>query len=268
MDAILGTSYKTRMAYTDSNGMAITGAAADLVCKAWDPVAASWSEITVSEVDATEAPGLYEATQALDELGFWVFHWKSISTDATISMEVVQCVRTSLLRSDIKSEYTDAGGIAVRTGALYWAILFDQVDAETLEIYRYNIAGSVAPSEIQGRASVATVKTIKGSRIKEATMNILNIFSGLTNGKKLITMSKRYTAEKGGWGIVSPITEYIKGTTIIESFPLPLPDDVGPMTGINNVSLSGGDRLMLGFYIDENMATDKDVELTLDIEGV
>ncbi len=97
-----GITWKSGVQYTsygwllDVNGQGVTGAAANISCKVLDEIDGLFSSPAVSEVDATNAPGLYKAAFTPDAQGIWKVHWKSLSASATVMggevLNVIQVV--------------------------------------------------------------------------------------------------------------------------------------------------------------------------------
>lgn len=109
-----GITWKSGSAYTsyafllDTNGAGVTGAAGNLVCKVLNVSDAVDSTPTISEVDSTNAPGLYKASFTPGTHGIWKTHWKSTSPSATVmGGEVINVIRVVEEKSSFTYPATD-----------------------------------------------------------------------------------------------------------------------------------------------------------------
>lgn len=84
-------TYPVNVAYTsyfwliDKDGNPVTGAAGDITCTVMDESDGLFSSPTVSEVDSSDAPGLYKASFTPDAVGFWKIQCDSAQADADIA---------------------------------------------------------------------------------------------------------------------------------------------------------------------------------------
>jgi len=110
-----GITWKSGISFTsyglllDTNGAGVTGAAGNLVCKVLDEADGVFSTPAVSEVDSTNAPGLYKASFTPDAHGLWKTHWKSTSPSATVmGGEIINVIQVIEEKSSFTYPGTDA----------------------------------------------------------------------------------------------------------------------------------------------------------------
>lgn len=115
-----GISWKSGVSFTsyafliDTNGNGVTGAAANLVCKVLDEADGVFSTPAVSEVDSTNAPGLYKASFTPDAHGLWKCHWKSTSPTCTVmGGEIINVTQVVEEKDDFTYPGTDVTEIDV-----------------------------------------------------------------------------------------------------------------------------------------------------------
>src|SRR4030067_1455011 len=88
----------------DEEGNPVTGGAANITCTVIDESEGLFSNPVVSEVDSTNAPGLYKANFTPDALCFWKVFWDSTVTDADVSGgEVILVCDDAVDESDVIS---------------------------------------------------------------------------------------------------------------------------------------------------------------------
>ena len=81
----LNVQYTSYFWLIDKDGNPVTGAAASITCSVIDESDGLFSNPAVSEVDSSDAPGLYKASFTPDAIGFWKVFCDSTKADADIA---------------------------------------------------------------------------------------------------------------------------------------------------------------------------------------